>query len=117
MFDSGIPEDEHKDFTLRDTKTGEKLQVEWCIDGAYFIIYNYAPMEQTFRVSFKTGYRMDHFLPHSMCFFTGEKAYCVTFDESADTVTCDLIIHFGEKHVNFFICGQRSQQQINIVMI
>lgn len=107
VFDSGIPEEEHKDFTLHDAKTGEKLQGEWCIDGAYFIIYNHAPMEQTFRVSFKTGYRMDRSRPYSMYFFTGETAYRVTLDESADTVTCDLRIHPGETRVQISYLGPK----------
>lgn len=107
IFDSGIPEEEHKDFTVRDLKTGDEIQVEWCIDGAYFIIYNHAPMEQTFRVSFKTGYQMDRSFPHSMYFFTGKTAYRVTLDESTDTVTCDLRIQPGETRVEISYLGPK----------
>lgn len=105
VFDGGIGEEQGKSFTLQDAETGAEQQVQWCKDGAYFIIYNHSPLVRTFRVSFKTGYQMDISSPHSMYFYTGETSYRITLDENTDEVVYDLQIQPGENRVEISYLG------------
>lgn len=105
VFDGGIGQEQGKAFTLQDEETGEEQEVQWCKDGAYFIIYNHSPLIRTFRVSFRTGYRMDLSEPHSMYFDMGENTYKVTVDENADEVACKLQVPPGETHVEIHYQG------------
>lgn len=107
VFDGGIGEEQGKAFTLRDAETGVEQKIQWCKDGAYFIIYNHSPLERTFRVSFKTGYRMDRSSPHSMYFYTGKTSYRITLDENTDEVICDLQAKPGENRVEISYLGPK----------
>lgn len=107
VFDSGIGEEQGKNFTLQDAETGAEQEVQWCKDGAYFIIYNHSPLTRTCWISFKTGYRMDLSRPHSMYFYTGETAYRITLDENTDQVVYDLPISPGETRVEISYLGPK----------
>lgn len=95
VFDSGVRETKYNTFQVQDDQSEEKLQVQWCVNGAYFIIYNHSPFEKTYRVRFKTGYRMDLSQPHSMYFSTGKANFRVVLDEDTDEVVCDFQVEPG----------------------
>lgn len=107
VFDSGIGEEQGKTFTQQDAETGAEQEVQWCKDGAYFIIYNHSPLIRTFRISFRTGYRMDLSRPHSMYFYTGGTSYRISLDADTDEVAYDLTIHPGETRVEISYLGPK----------
>lgn len=107
VFNSGVEETKYNTFQTQDDQTGEELQVQWCVNGAYFIIYNHSPFEKTYRVSFKTGYGMDLSKPHSMYFSAGKAVYRVVLDENTDEVTYDFKAGPGEKRIEISYLGPK----------
>ena len=107
VFNCGIGEEDGKTFTVQDPETGESLTATWSTDKAYFIVYNHAPITQTFRISFKTGYRMNRSRPHSMYFATDETSRRITLDENTDEVVYDLELPPGETRVGISYLGPK----------
>lgn len=106
-LNSGIDEEENKPFTVQDTETGEELQAIWCAEDSYFIVYNHAPFEQTFHISFTTGYRMDLSQAHSIYFTVGGTSFRVVPDEETGAVECDIKMQPGETKVELSYVGPK----------
>lgn len=106
-LNSAIDEEENKQFTVQDSETGEDLQVVWCAEGAYFIVYNHAPFEQTFHISFTTGYRMDLSQAHSIYFTANGASFRVVPDEENGKVECDIKMRPGETKVELSYVGPK----------
>lgn len=106
-LNTGFDEKDSKQFTVTDAETGELLQVSWCSENAYFVVYNHAPFEQTIHISFTTGYRMDLSRAHSIYFVGNDSSLRVVPDEETGAVECDLKVRPGENRVDLSYVGPK----------
>lgn len=106
-LNTGIDERDNKQFTVTDAETGERVQVSWCSEDAYFIIYNHAPFEQNIHISFTTGYRMDLSQAHSIYFVVNGSSLRVVPDAETGVVACDMKIRPGETKVGLSYVGPK----------
>lgn len=106
-LNTGIGEGDNKQFMVTDAETGERVQVSWCSEDAYFIVYNHAPFEQNIHVSFTTGYRMDLSQAHSIYFVVNGSSLRVVPDEETGVVECDLKVRPGETKVGLSYVGPK----------
>lgn len=78
---------------------GSTVEVRWCSNDAYAVIYNHAPFAQDMEITFTTGYGMDLSKSHILRVFTDDEMQKVRVEEEGQQVRCTVTVQPGETSV------------------